>query len=47
MLGHLQVNKLFTINIGEEKTHIYAYLRVLRICGVQRDLVVYQIKLFM
>ena len=30
---------LSTINSGEEKTYIYAYLGVLPICGVQRDLV--------
>ena len=47
VLGHLQVNKLFTINSGEEKTYTYAYLEVMRICGVQRNLVVYRIKLFM
>jgi hypothetical protein len=47
VLGHLQVNKLFIINSSEEKTHTYAYLGVLRIRGVQRDLVVYRIKLFM
>jgi len=46
VLGHLQVNKLFTINSSEEKTYTYAYLGVLHICGVQRDLVVFWIKLF-
>ena len=34
-----------TINSGEEKTYTYAYLEVLHICGVQRDLFVYRIKL--
>jgi hypothetical protein len=47
VLSHLQVNKLFTINSSEEKIDTYAYLGLLRICGVQRDLVVYQIMLFM
>jgi hypothetical protein len=47
LLGHLQVSKLFTINSSEEKTYTYAYLRVLRICVVRRDLVVYRIKLVM
>ena len=36
---------LSTINSGEEKTYTYAYLGVLHNCGVQRDLVVYRIKL--
>jgi hypothetical protein len=35
VLGHLQVNKLFTINSSEKKTYTNAYLGVLRICGVQ------------
>jgi hypothetical protein len=35
VLGHLQVNKLFTINSSEEKTYTNAYLGVLHICGVQ------------
>jgi hypothetical protein len=47
VLGHLQVNKLFTISSSEEKIYTYAYLGVLCICGVQRDLVFYWIKLFM
>jgi hypothetical protein len=38
VLGHLQVNKLFTINNSEEKTYTWAYLEVLRIRGVQQDL---------
>ena len=38
---------LSTINSGEEKTYTYVYLAILHNCGVQRDLVVYRIKLFM
>jgi len=39
VLGHLQVNMLSTINSEEEQTYNICLLRVLHICGVQRDLV--------
>jgi hypothetical protein len=39
--------KLFTINNSEEKTYTQAYLEVLCIRGVQRDLVVNRIMLYM
>ena len=45
MLGHLQINKLIRITVEKRKHITYVYLGVLHICGVQRDLVVYRIKL--
>jgi len=40
-------HKLLTINNSEEETYTYVYLDVLRIRGVQRDLVVNRIMLCM
>jgi hypothetical protein len=45
VLGHLQVTSLFTINSSKEKTYTWdeAYLGVVRICGIQWDLIVNRI----